>query len=395
MDRFVETVGNGKGTDATGKPCQARQVMDYYDGNTVTALWNYAQRFSMSDNSYGTTFGPSTPGALNLVSGQTHGVGATATPGTSNLDGELAGGSVIGDPQPLGDSCSTRDQVQMTGRNIGDLLNDKGVSWGFFEGGFRSCSDKHPIGAALGGNGQWGYKKDYIPHHQPFQYYASTANPQHLPPASVDEVGHAGPANHQYDLPDFWAAAANGSMPAVSFLKAPGYQDGHAYYSDPVDEQVFLVDTLNRLQQLPEWKDTAVVIAYDDSDGWYDHQMSPIGNQSQTPADQLTGPGQCGNGAKAAGGYQGRCGYGPRMPLLVVSPFAKQNFVDHNVTDQSSILRFIEDNWGTGRIGDFSFDARAGSLANLFDFAAAGGDGGNARTRPYLLDPATGQPRRD
>ena len=68
MDKFVENTGNGSGT------CIANQVMGYFDGNTVTALWNYAQHFAMSDNSFDTTFGPSTPGALNLVSGQTHGV---------------------------------------------------------------------------------------------------------------------------------------------------------------------------------------------------------------------------------------------------------------------------------------------------------------------------------
>ena len=67
MDKFVEFTGNG------GSGCMANQVMGYYDGNTVTAIWNYAQHFAMSDNSYNTTFGPSTPGALNLVSGQTHG----------------------------------------------------------------------------------------------------------------------------------------------------------------------------------------------------------------------------------------------------------------------------------------------------------------------------------
>jgi len=376
MDRFVETVGTATGNDPKGQPCQARQVMDYYDGNTVTALWNYAQRFAMSDNSYGTTFGPSTPGAVNLVSGQTH--------------GEAAGGTITGDPQPLGDICSTRDQARLTGRNIGDLLNEKGVTWGWFEGGFRSCSARHPVGVALGGTGQYGMKADYIPHHEPFQYYLSTANLQHLPPSSVAAIGSTDQANHQYDLSDFWAAVDNGNMPAVSYLKAAGYEDGHAGYSDPLDEQVFLVDTLNRLQQAKEWKDTAVVIAYDDSDGWYDHQMSPIVNQSQSSDDRLTGPGQCGgNPARVAGGYEGRCGYGPRLPLLVVSPWARQNFVDHAITDQSSILRFVEDNWRTGRIGDASFDARAGSLSNLFDF------GHGPRGDRFLLDPSTGQPSGD
>lgn len=399
MDEFIETVGTATGKDPQGNPCQARQVMDYYDGNTVTGLWNYAQNFAMSDNSYGTTFGPSTPGALNLVSGQTHGIGATATPGTSSLTGEMTDGSVIGDPQPYGDDCSTRDQVQMTGDNIGDLLNQRNVTWGFFQGGFRPstpydptvsgskavCATTHAVGAAIGGTGQWGTKGDYIPHHEPFQYYASTANPHHLAPSSPAMIGATDQANHQYDLTDFWTAADNGHLPAVSFLKAAGYQDGHAGYSDPIDEQVFLTDTINKLQRLPEWKSTAVVIAYDDSDGWYDHQMSPIVNQSQTTEDQLSAPGQCGsNAARVESDLQGRCGYGPRLPLLVISPFAKANYVDHTVTDQTSILRFIEDNWGTGRIGGGSFDARAGSLSNLFD--------SHGNNHKLFLDGLTGQP---
>ena len=195
-------------------------------------------------------------------------------------------------------------------------------------------------------------KADYIPHHQPFQYYKSTANPNHLRPTSVNMIGVDGDqANHQYDTNDFFTAVKAHHTPAVSFLKAPGYQDGHAGYSDPLDEQTFIVQVINFLQQTPEWKSTAVVINYDDSDGWYYDQMGPIVNQSQTAADALTAPGQCGLSANTAlAGVsvehaQGRCGDGPRLPLLVISPYAKSNYVDHTVTDQSSILRFVEDNW--------------------------------------------------
>jgi phospholipase C len=181
-------------------------------------------------------------------------------------------------------------------------------------------------------------------------------------------------------------------LPSVSFLKAPAYQDGHAGYSDPLDEQTFLVNTINSIQRSPFWKDTAVVIAYDDSDGWYDHQMGPIVNQSNDPTvDALRGT-DCGtNPNDIMGGYLDRCGYGPRLPLLVVSPFARSNFVDHSITDQTSILRFIEDNWQTGRIGDFSFDTKAGTLANLFDFGP-GGYGHGAGPGQFQLDPSTGQP---
>lgn len=389
MDQFVETVGRGAGT------CQdygkgKGLVMGYYDGNTVTALWNYAQNYAMSDNSYSTTFGPSTPGAINLVSGQTHGFtpdGTAVTPANT----------IVGDPQPAGDICSTRDvSTQLpasTAKNVGDLLNAKDVTWGWFQGGFReaagiaTCTVSH---TSRGGQ----TSKDYIAHHEPFQYYRSTQNLQHLPPTSTSMIGRTDQANHQYDLSDFWAAVDARTMPAVSFLKAPAFEDGHAGYSNPLDEQQFLVDTINRLQQSPDWKSTAVVIAYDDSDGWYDHQLGPIVNQSQDPAfDALTGT-NCGNRADTQhtlGGYQDRCGYGPRQPLLVVSPWAKSNFVDHSVTDQTSILRFIEDNWQTGRIGDASFDTKAGTLDNLFAF-----NGGEDRGRPdrLMLDPQTGAVRR-
>jgi phospholipase C len=204
-------------------------------------------------------------------------------------------------------------------------------------------------------------------------------------------IGLTDQANHQYDLADFWAAAQSGSMPAVSFLKAPAYQNGHSGYSDPKDEQTFLVGTINHLQKLPEWNDTAIIIAYDDSGGWYDHVMPPIISQSNDRTyDALLGPNLLCGKAKQ-GSYQDRCGYGLRLPMLVISPYAKVNFVDHTLTDQSSILRFIEANWHLGRIGNQSFDALAGSIMNMFDFN--GTNGTTTKTHmagKLLLDPSTG-----
>jgi phospholipase C len=175
----------------------------------------------------------------------------------------------------------------------------------------------------------------------------------------------------------------------VSFLKAPGYQDGHAAYSDPLDEQHFVATEINALMRTPDWRSTAVIISYDDSDGWYDHAYSGVTNPSQSVADALTGPGQCGSATTALAGQQGRCGYGPRLPLIVVSPWAKANAVDHTRTDQSSITRFIEDNWTLPRITG-SFDSIAGSLDSLFDLSRPQGEPPNPR--PDLLDPNTGQP---
>jgi phospholipase C len=260
MNKFVEAVGSSSAScDIAG--LGKGIVMGYYDGNTVTAFWNYAQNFAMSDNSFNTTFGPSTPGAMNLIAGQTH--GATVTSG--NPSGNVSAGSVIGDPRPSTalDDCTIagKTMVTMSGKNVGDLLNARGVTWGWFQGGFKPssrsadgtavCATTHNnISGASAGT-------DYIPHHEPFQYYPQTANPHHMPASSVAMIGQTDQANHQYDLSDFFTALNANNLPAVSYLKAGAYQDGHAGYSDPLDEQTFVVNTINALMNSPYWASTA------------------------------------------------------------------------------------------------------------------------------------------
>ncbi|WP_410211930.1 phospholipase C [Aquirhabdus sp.] len=416
MDLFPKNTGTGS-TGAAGAFGTSGQVMGYYDGNTVTAMWNYAQHFAMSDNSYSTTFGPSTPGAINLISGQTNGAVPDkgldlAADGTrdeyTDANGLLAatlvpdgnnGWTVADDEDPAGDVCSSAYTFHMTGKNVGDLLNAKNISWGFFSGGFDLTQTNS--------NGTTGCKRsttsgvtnvkkvDYIPHHQPFQYYASTANLNHTRPSSVQAIGTSndGGANHQYDIHDFFDALKAGNFPAVSFLKAPGYQDGHAGYSSPLDEQQFVASTINTLQQSPEWKNTLVIVMYDDSDGWYDHKAAIVNGSNihaanYDPLNKCTSastPVLAGVDGKTAA--QGRCGYGPRQPLLVISPYAKQNYVDHTLTDQTSTLKFIEDNWLGGQRIAGSFDGIAGNITNMLNFAAS------PNTSPYTLDPSTGLPQ--
>jgi phospholipase C len=238
-------------------------VMGYFDGNTVTALWNYAQHFAISDNSFSTTYGPSTPGAINLVSGNTHGVTgptqtgfgpvpginqttgasgtATVTVAGGDTNGNTGAGSLVGDPRPFGDVCNPLGSAQVKldspGLNVGDLLNAKGLSWGWFQGGFANCNSIHK---ASDGS----VKQDYIGHHEPFQYFASTQNLTHLPPGSPAMVGLTDQAKHQYDLSalftinsvsgatsrtyDITGFQPGVNLPAVTFLKAPGFMDGHA-----------------------------------------------------------------------------------------------------------------------------------------------------------------------
>ena len=113
--------------------------------------------------------------------------------------------------------------------------------------------------------------------------------------------------------------------------------------------------------------------------------MPPIVNQSSDPdQDRLVGAtGLCGKAG--LGAYQDRCGYGPRLPLIVISPWARSNYVDHTLTDQTSVLRFIEDNWNLGRLGDpQSFDLKANPITAMFNFSFP-------FAPKLVLNPSTGQ----
>jgi phospholipase C len=354
----------------------------------------------MSDNNWDTVFGPSTPGALNVISGNTGGASAltptwSSNPSQPTTSSAINGGSVTGDPDPYYDTCSDSNHTTtgavatLSGKNVGDLLNAKHVSWGWFQGGFAPtstnsggavCGASH---ANIGGE----TSPDYSPHHNPFAYYASTSNPNHLAPSSLSQIGYTDQANHNYDL-SLFSDALNGTggaqLPAVSYLKAAEYQDGHPGYSDPTDEQKFIVNTVNAIEKSKYWSSTAIVVTYDDSDGWYDHQAPTIINGSN---DATLDSAICTSAAVTIGTANDRCGYSQRLPFVVISPYTRTNYVSSAQINQASVVKFIEDNWLHGeRISD-SFDATSGSLdahGGVLDF----------HTRPHftpvILNPTTG-----
>ena len=401
MDQFVQNTESS--TPAAGCApayCPPGIVMDYYDGNTTTALWNYAQNYSMSDNNWDTTFGPSTPGALNVASGDTQGAKAltptwSSTPSQPATSSAVNGGSMNGDVDPYYDTCSDSNHSTtgalgvMTGENIGNLLNTQHVSWGWFQGGFAPTSTDS-TGAVCGAtstNIAGASNAEYSPHHNPFQYYASTANPDHLAPTSLSAIGYTDQANHQYDL-SLFGDALNGTggakLPSVSYLKAPESEDGHPGYSDPIDEQKFIVNEVNAIEKSRYWASTAIVITYDDSDGWYDHQAPTIISGSN---DATQDTAICTSVAVTVGSTNDRCGYSQRLPFVVISPYTRQNYVSSNETNTASVVKFIEDNWLHGERIPNSFDATSGSLdarGGLLDF--------NTRPHfnPVILNPTTG-----
>jgi phospholipase C len=373
-------------------------VMDYFDGNTVTGLWNYAQNYAMSDNNWDTTFGPSTEGAIDVSSGLSSDGYAVTPSGTKTTDtGAITSdGTVYGDIDPYYDECSdsnhtsTNPEGVMTGENIGNLLDSGHVTWGWFQGGFTPTSSNSGgvVCGAQSDNIDGSALNEYTPHWEPFQFNATTANPAHLPPSSESAIGRTDQANHQYDLSDFYETLKDGNMPSVSYLKATTAQSAHPGESDPLDEQQFVVSTVNQIEQSRYWPSTAIVITYDDSDGWYDHVSPESAGALISGSDNSTiDTAACEAQAITVGSGNGRCGYSQRLPMLVISPYTRDNYVSSNLTDTTSVVKFIENNWLHGERIPGSFDATSGSLdgrGGLLDF--------NVRPhfQPVILNPTTG-----
>ena len=369
-------------------------VMDYYDGNTVTGLWNYAQNYAMSDNNWDTTFGPSTEGAIDVSSGLSSDSYAVTPAGTKTTDAGAitSDGTTYGDIDPYYDECSDSNHTSsnpegvMTGENIGDLLNTKHVTWGWFQGGFAPTSSNSggAVCGAQSDNIDGSALNEYTPHWNPFQFNATTANPAHLAPSSESAIGRTDQANHLYDLSDFSQTLKDGNMPSVSYLKGTTEESGHPGESGPLDEQTFIVNTVNQIEQSKYWSSTAIVITYDDSDGWYDHQAPKLLNGSDNSAIDTA---MCEATPVRVGSGSGRCGYSQRLPMLVISPYTRDNYVSNNLTNTTSVVKFIEQNWLRGQTIPGSFDATSGSLdapGGLLDF--------NTRPHfePLILNPTTG-----
>ena len=144
---------------------------------------------------------------------------------------------------------------------------------------------------------------------------------------------------HVVPLSQYFKDAENGRLPAVSYI-APSGPSEHPP-SNLLSGQAFVRGLINALVDSPDWKSSAFLLAYDDWGGWYDHVKPP-------QVDNY--------------------GYGFRVPALLVSPYARQGFVDNTTLDFTSILRFIEDNWDLAPLT--SRDAKANSIAGGFDFTA-------------------------
>jgi len=303
-------------------------AMGYYDTGK-TELYAYARKYTLADNFFHAAFGGSFLNHFWLV--------CACTPKYPNApqdlvaqlgaDGMLAKDGAI---TPAGDAVNTMqtsyqphsakitDAAKLLppqeGVTIGDRLSDKGVSWAWYSGGWND---------ALAG------KPDALFqfHHQPFAYFKQFGD------------GTDARKEHVKDEADLLAAIADGSLPAVSFWKPIGAENEHPGYANVATGDHKVATVLQKIEQSPLWAGTAVIITYDENGGFWDHVAPP----------KIDG-----------------WGPGARVPTLIVSPFAKQGFVDHTQYDTTSILRFIEHRFDLQPVG--SRDAAANDLTNAFAF---------------------------
>lgn len=349
MDNFVGYQEHYLADVKQASPMFARQVgiltMAHEDCHTIPFLWMYAHRFALYDHIFQAMYGPSTPGNIDLIAGQTGQTQAARHPDEafkSALSGR--GEPVVDDENPaFGPYAYPRqakeqhqyDQTYATlmltlsGRkatkvkidtddikqDIGELtkLDKKAISWGWYQEGF--------------GNGKGNNHPGYIPHHNAPQYFGYIRKNQSM-------------WSGEHNLLDFFTVMKKKELPArsVVFVKGgrlnpfgwkpanPNAQgilgdDDHPAYSDSQLSEALVAKVVNAIARSPYWKDSAIIITWDDSGGFYDHVPPP---QFEKCPDKNP------------------CGDGPRVPLILISPYAKTGGIISNPGDTASFAKFLD-----------------------------------------------------
>jgi len=348
MDRFVDWEEQNMVLNSGASPQYARQMgmltMAHEDCHTVPFLWMYAHRFTLYDHIFQAMYGPSTPGNIDLIAGQTGETQAARHPDQAWKTHATPGEPVDNDAEPAfppyasakqANSDKQLDQTYATlmlslkGRNavdakvdtddvkddIGELtrLNHQAIPWAWYQEGF--------------GNGQGVDHPGYIPHHNSPQYFGYIRQN----PAMWDG---------EHDLLDFFSMMESRQLPAQSvvFIKGGaanpfGWKpadvraakflgdDDHPGYSDSQLSESLVAKVVNAVAHSPYWKDSAIIILWDDSEGFYDHVPPP---QFEMCPDENP------------------CGDGPRVPLILISPWARSGGVVSDPGDHVSFAKFLD-----------------------------------------------------
>ena len=275
----------------------------------------------------GTAFGDPSGGAFT----QNY---AVNTIFSKNLAPDFIGNNTSASLLPSQNDSNPADPTRPYIPNIGDLLDNAGVGWKWYSGGWDQALASSPSNPANNGhtppndtvdpNFQW--------HHQPLAYYDNFA--PWLPTGQRNPLSAA----HLQDENNFFQDLSGGNLPAVSFIKQVGENNEHPGYADLLQGQQSTADIVHAIQNSPDWASTAIIITYDENGGRWDHVSAPDAN--------------------------GIWGDGSRVPTIVISPYAKTGFVDHTQHDTLSILKTVEERFGLPSLNNL--DAKATDLSNDF-----------------------------
>ena len=345
MDGFIAQAENArKGcVNPTNPNCTnsaAVDVMGYHDAREIPNYWAYARNFVLQDHMFEPNASWSLPAHLFMVSEWS------------------ARCSVAGNPMScvnaLQSPANPPDFARSPGQPPPDyawtdltyLLHEQHVSWGYyvFPGTQPDCEDDAMTCKALPQNaktpGIW----------NPLPYF--------------DTVAQDGQLGDIQPIHDFYAQARAGRLPAVSWVDPAGAVSEHPPASVAVGQN-YVTGLINTIMKGPDWKSTAIFLAWDDWGGFYDHVVPPVVDEN---------------------------GYGLRVPGIVISPYARHGFVDHQTLSFDAYVKFIEDDFLGGRRIDPKTDGRPdprpdvrenapilGNLVADFDF--------DQKPRPPLLLP--------
>jgi phospholipase C len=291
------------------------QSMDYYDNSSVgtandgqqygvNTLWGYAQQYALADNFFASAMASEPSNMLYMTAAE---VGTGSDPyGYPQLDACTA--ALYQQNKSIGATITP----PLTFQNVGDQLTAAKISWIWYHEHF----DNEQNGTCL----------HYVPQENVFQYYQSTANTANV---------------QNFTLDNFAAQLSAGTVPSVMWVTASPGHSMHPGQGDIANGIEWLDTFVRTVKNSSAWANTAIIVVWDESGGWYDH----------VPPPQLSGT----------------IGLGARVPVLVISPFAKTNYISSQQMDFVSILRFIQWNWALGQFSDSGQAAREAQSGDICD----------------------------
>lgn len=323
-----EQINGGKNDKFAAVSNAGGLVMGYQDTRN-TALWKYAQTYTLADNFFQSAFGGSFLNHIWLA--------CACTPRYDNAPSDMVAvldknGNMLKDGQvtPDGYAVNTIQSVYQPhaatitdtkkllppqiAPTLGDRLSEKAISWAWYSGGWNDAMAGKP-------------DESFQFHHQPYAFFKNYAD------------GTPAKAAHLKDKDDMLADIQNNELPAVTFYKPLGKNNQHPGYADVTSADKDVVDVIQRIENSPMWGRTAIIVTYDENGGLWDHVAPPKVD---------------------------RWGPGNRIPVIVISPFAKRGFIDHTQYDNTSILKLIENRFNIEPLTDR--DAKVDGLSNAFTF---------------------------